>query len=119
MSVEDNFRKKKKMTVKRSKGAIMKRKNFNFDVMQSKASEGIKLTHAQNEYALNCYDIIFGSHSKDEDSEKDKNEFSFDDEADTTDDDDELDSDSKVKGALWTFLLSLGVTLVGIFLLVM
>ena len=48
----------------------MKRKNFNFDVMQSKVSEGIKLTNAQNEYALNCYDIIFGSHCEDADSEK-------------------------------------------------
>ena len=97
----------------------MKRKNFNFDVMQSKVSEGIKLTNAQNEYALNCYDIIFGSHCEDADSEKEKDELSFDDESDMSDDDDEYDSDSKVKGALWAFLLSLGVTLVGIFFLAM
>ena len=83
------------MTVKRSKGAIMEKKNFNFDVMQSKASDVIKLTGAQNEYAFNCYDVIFGSHSKNEKSEKEIDSLSFGacEEEDCEDDEDDEDDE--------------------------
>lgn len=92
----------------------MKRKNFNFDVMTAKASEGIKLSARDNEYSLNCIDLVSDFYTSG------SAEQSCDSEGYPIDKQSEEDEDNeqRASGALLLSLLSIGATLLGLLMLV-